>query len=67
MESTIYLSCYFFLTIFFIPSISYFEVKCLEKIVVGKVIVAKAIGIFSLYIGKIRFVINILGKGQKNN
>lgn len=63
MESTIYLSCYFFL----IPSISYFEVKCLEKIVVGKVIVAKAIGIFSLYIGKIRFVINILGKGQKNN
>jgi hypothetical protein len=26
--------------------------------VVGKVIVAKAIGIFILYIGKIRFVIN---------
>lgn len=38
-----------------------------KKIVVGKVIVAKAIGIISLYIGKIRFVINILGKGQKNN
>jgi len=38
-----------------------------KKIVVGKVIVAKAIGIFSLYIGKISFVINILGKGQKNN
>ena len=34
---------------------------------VGKVIVAKAIGILSLYIGKISFVINILGKGQKNN
>lgn len=32
----------------------YFEVKCLEKrkIVVGKVIVAKGIGISSLYIGK---------------
>ena len=29
---------------------------------VGKVIVAKAIGIFILYIGKIRFVINRLGK-----
>ncbi|KAK9167048.1 hypothetical protein Scep_002239 [Stephania cephalantha] len=28
------------------------------KIVVGKVIVAKAIGIFILYIGLIRFVIN---------
>ena len=30
---------------------------------VGKVIVAKAIGIFILYIGRIRFVINRLGKG----
>lgn len=29
-----------------------------EKIVVGKVIVAKAIGIYILYIGRIRFVIN---------
>ena len=53
---------------FLIPSIntiSYFEVKCIEKrkkkIVVGKVIVAKAIGIFILYIGRIRFVINRLG------
>jgi hypothetical protein len=35
-----------------------------EKIVVGKVIVAKAIGVFSLYIGRIRFVINKLGKGK---
>ena len=32
-----------------------------KKIVVGKVIVAKAIGIFILYIGRIRFVINRLG------
>ena len=34
--------------------ISYFEVKCLKKIkiVVGKVIIAKIIGIVSLYIGK---------------
>ncbi len=57
---------------FLIPSIntiSYFEVKSLEKkkekIVVRKVIVAKAIGIFFLYIGKIRFVINRLGKGTE--
>ena len=35
------------------------------KIVVGKVIVAKAIGIFILYIGRIRFVINQLGKRQR--
>jgi hypothetical protein len=33
--------------------------------VVGKVIVAKAIGIFILYIGKIRFVINKLVKGKR--
>ena len=33
-----------------------------EKIVVGKVRVANAIGIFILYIGKIRFVINRLSK-----
>lgn len=57
---------------FLIPSIntiSYFEVKCIEKrkkkIVVGKVIVAKAIGIFILYIGRIRFVINRPGKGTR--
>ena len=50
---------------FLIPSIntiSYFEVKSLEKkkekIVVRKVIVAKAIGINILYIGTIRLVIN---------
>ena len=35
------------------------------KIVVGKVIVAKAIGIFLLYIGRIRFVINRLGKRKR--
>lgn len=34
------------------------EKKKKEKIVVGKVIVAKAIGIYILYIGRIRFVIN---------
>lgn len=33
--------------------------------VVGKVTVAKAIGIFILYIGKIRFVINRLRKGNR--
>jgi hypothetical protein len=41
-----------------INTISYFAVKCpekREKIVVGKVIVAKAIRVFSLYIGRIRF------------
>ena len=51
---------------FFLPStntISYFRVtRRKNEIVVGKVIVAKAIGIFILYIGKIRFVINRLGK-----
>jgi hypothetical protein len=35
-----------------------------EQIVVGKVIVAKAIGVFILYIGRIRFVINKLVKGK---
>ena len=57
--------CYFCL----IPStnkISYFKAKCLEKkekIVVGKVRVAKAVGIIILYIGRIRFV--ILEKGKR--
>lgn len=49
-------------------TISYFAVKCLKKkkkIVVGKVIAAKASGIFSLYIGNIRFVITKLGKGKR--
>ena len=32
---------------------------------VGKVIVAKAVGIKILYIGKIRFVINRLGGGEE--
>lgn len=36
-----------------------------KKIVVGKVIVAKAIGILILYIGRIRFVINRPGKGTR--
>jgi hypothetical protein len=35
-----------------------------DKIAVREVIVAKAIGIFILYIGKIRFVINRLGRGK---
>ena len=74
MEPTISLSIYiyyfFLFTIFLIPNsntISYFEVKCLEKIkiVVGKVIVSKAIGIVILYIGKIRFVITRPGKGKR--
>lgn len=38
-----------------------------KKIVVGKVIVAKAIGIciLILYIGRIRFVINKPGEGKR--
>jgi hypothetical protein len=36
-----------------------------KKIVVGKIIVAKAIGFFILYIGRIRFVSNKLGKGKR--
>lgn len=40
-------------------------IKKKRQIVVGKVIVAKAIGIFILYIGRIRFVINKLGKGKR--
>lgn len=53
----------FFFLILSINTISYFKVTRTKKeIVVGKVIVAKAIGIFILYIGKIRFVINRLGK-----
>lgn len=36
-----------------------------RKIAVRKVIVAKAIGIFILYIGKIRFVINRLGREKR--
>jgi len=79
MEPTIYIpiSIYYFLftliyyvfLILSINTISYFEARSLEKkkekIVVGKVIVAKAIGIFILYIGRIRFVINRLGKGKE--
>ena len=53
MEPTISLSisiyCLFFL-LWYLVLVSmqfyYFEAKCLEKIVVGKVIVAKAFGIF---------------------
>lgn len=75
MEPTIPISIYYFFIyyVFLIPSIntiSYFEARSLEikkkkKIVVGKVIVAKAIGIFILYIGRIRFVINRLGRGKE--
>jgi hypothetical protein len=36
-----------------------------REIVVGKVIVAKAIGIFILYIGRVRFVINKLKKRKR--
>ena len=78
MEPTIYLSIsiYYLITTYFyllyfclIPStnkISYFKAKCLEKkekIVVGKVRVAKAVGIIILYIGIIRFV--SLEKGKR--
>jgi len=35
--------------------------------VVGKVIAAKAIGISILYIGIIRFVINKIGRREKND
>ena len=72
MESTIYLSIYYLFFFYFclIPSIntvSYFEEKSLEKkkekIVVGKVIVAKAVGIILLYTGRIRF--GIIQKGKR--
>lgn len=63
MEPAIYL--YPFIYLFLTPNIntiSYSGVKCLEKRKYrgwrGKVIVAKAVGIFILYIGKIGFVIN---------
>ena len=36
-----------------------------KKIVVGKVIAAKAGGIFILYIGNIRFVITKLGRAKR--
>ena len=36
-----------------------------KKIMVGKVIVAKTIGIFILYIGRIHFVINRPRKGRR--
>ncbi len=39
--------------------------KKTKKIVVGKVIAAKASGIFILYIGNIRFVITKLGKAKR--
>ena len=73
MQSTIslFISISFFF--FFIPRVSIqflspFRGKMpikKKKIVVGKVIVAKAIGIFILYIGRIRFVINQLGKRKR--
>lgn len=40
-------------------------IKKKRKIVVGKVIVAKAVGIFVLYVGRIRFVIKKLGKRKR--
>lgn len=71
MEPTISfsLSVYSFYLRYFLHlsqnTISYCAVKCLKKIVVGKVIAAKASGIFSLYIGNIRFVITKLGRGKR--
>lgn len=62
---------YFFCFLFLIPSInriSYFELNAYKKkreIVVGKVIVAKAIGILILYIGRMRVVITKLGNGKR--
>ena len=66
MEPTIYLSIsiYYFLVLYLVPIkflISRYKKK--EKIVVGKVRVAKAVGIIILYIGRIRFV--ILEKGKR--
>ena len=66
MEPTIYLSIsiYYFLVLYLVPIkflISRYKKK--EKIVVGKVRVAKAVGILILYIGRIRFV--ILEKGKR--
>lgn len=70
MEATI---CPF--TIYFIPNIGTISFFFFwgempgrnKKIVVGKVIVAKAIGIciLILYIGRIRFVINKPGEGKR--
>lgn len=57
---------YFFDTLIqFLIFFSCFKAKCLKKIVVGKVIVAKAIGIYILYIGKFRFVINRPGREKR--
>ena len=72
MEPTISIYIYYFFIyyVFLIPSINtIFFIgempRKKEKIVVGKVIIAKAIGIFILYIGRIRFVINRLGHGKR--
>lgn len=73
MEPTISIYIYYFFIyyVFLIPSINtiFFFIgempRKKEKIVVGKVIIAKAIGIFILYIGRIRFVINRLGHGKR--
>lgn len=68
MKPTISLSYYSFLFIMFLFDTEY-QYNLLfqgemprEKIVVGKVRVAKTIGIIILYIGKIRFVIIEKGK-----
>ena len=73
MEPTIYLSIsiyYYFFFIYYIFVWYLVPIKFLisrykkkEKIVVGKVRVAKAVGIIILYIGRIRFV--ILEKGKR--
>ena len=74
MEPTISLSIdYFFylLCFWYLVGYNFFfsrHFTCIlkkEKIVVGKVRVANAIGILILYIGKIRFVINRLRRGKR--
>lgn len=52
MEPTISLSIYIYCAFFFRG----IDKMPRKKIVVGKVIVAKAIGVFTLYIGRTRFV-----------
>ena len=71
MEPTISLSIQFiFLFLFLTPSKRKFIISLVkylnkEKIVVGKVILDKAIGICILYIGKIRLVINRPERGKE--
>lgn len=64
VEPTLSLSVYIFYCTLIKLIISF--LFCLQKkIVVGKVIAAIAEGIFILYIEKIHFVVNRLGKGKE--